>query len=744
MLMAPLTNSLLTNSLLIAHCRLTRGKEFESVDRDLAEVEAFVAAQAPFDQLDALRLTRFVRTLTVRYVRRGSTILTIGDPNHELYLLRSGAVELRDELGALITQLCEGDCFGYPSLLTRGVVERQVTALEDTLLYCLPEQDFHNLRRQLPSFDQFFSEAHAERVRQALTDFQWAQPLAPVSNQLMTLPLRELIARPPVSIDPDASVQTAATRMTDTRVSSLLVVEDGRLRGILTDRDVRSRIVAAGRNLDTPVREVMTPNPITMPAGALAFEALMTMTHYGIHHLPVVEAVLEDVEDTAQAEAISDVQVKTASDDDVINAISTDIIDTANSSEHQYIADAANITVPPSNMTSTLSVPPVDRSNDVARAHPQQGSSQSKLKVIGLVTTTDVVRQESDNPVYLVGDIRKQPTVDTLAALAKRRKQVFNTLISADATAYDIGRVMTLIADATVQQLLRLAETKLGSPPVAYAWLVFGSQARSEQSLHSDQDNALLLDLDYDETDTTHSSYFANLAQFVCHGLHTCGYDYCPGEVMATNPRWRKDLATWLEYFSAWTHQPQPEALLNASIFFDLRAVYGKFELAETLLNHIQARTNEPLFLGYMAKNALTHQPPLGFFRKFVLERGGEHNKTLDMKHRGVVPIIDLARVYALSAGVTAMNTRERLEAAITTDTLSEDGMANLRDALEFIAFVRLRHQASQLRRGQTPDNYLVPDVLSQFERNHLKDAFQIVNTMQNALDTRYQAGRLG
>ncbi|MEM6432131.1 MAG: putative nucleotidyltransferase substrate binding domain-containing protein, partial [Deinococcota bacterium] len=716
-----------------------------SVDRELAEVEAFVAAQAPFDQLDAHSLTRFVRTLTVRYVRRGSTILTIGDPNHELYLLRSGAVELHDDTGVLITQLCEGACFGYPSLLTRGVVERQVKALEDTLLYCLPEQDFHNLRRQLPSFDQFFSEAHAERVRQALSDFQQAQPLAPASNQLMTLPLKELVVRSPVNIDPHASVQTAAIRMTDTRVSSLLVVEDGRLQGILTDRDVRSRIVAAGRSLDTPVHKVMTPNPITMPAGALAFEALMTMTHYGIHHLPVVEAVLETVSE--DAEAISEVQLTPISDDDTTDAIDTDAINTnaintANSSEHQHLESAANITVQPSSTTSKLGVPSVDVSNEVARGRLQ--SPQPQLKVIGLVTTTDIVRQESDNPVYLVGDIRKQPTVEALAALAKRRKQVFNTLISADATAYDIGRVMTLLADATAQQLLRLAEAKLGPPPVAYAWLVFGSQARSEQSLHTDQDNALLLDVDYDETNTTHSSYFANLAQFMCHGLHTCGYDYCPGEVMATNPRWRQDLPTWLEYFSMWTHQPQPEALLNASIFFDLRAIYGKLELAEILLNHIRERTDEPLFLGYMAKNALGHQPPLGFFRKFVLERGGEHNKTLDMKHRGVVPIIDLARVYALSAGVTAMNTRERLEAAARQDALSDDGMANLRDALEFIAFVRLRHQAGQLRQGQTLDNYLAPDGLSQFERNHLKDAFQIVNTMQNALDMRYQAGRLG
>jgi CBS domain-containing protein len=642
------------------------------MDGELTEIINFVGKHTPFHHLDMPVLEQLVRQLEIIYVRRGRIVLASGDTNTYLYIIRSGAVELRDSDESLIARLGEGECFGYPSLLTRGEVTRQVTAIEDGLLYRLPEATFHDLRSQVRVFDQFFSEAHAERVRQALGELRTSGYDNP---NLMSMTLRELVARAPVTIGPEDTIQDAAKKMSEARVSSLLVVSAGVLQGIVTDRDLRSRVVATGRDLTEPVSTIMTANPTTMPGSALAFEAFMTMTSHGIHHLPVV----------------------------------------------------AETTPETSTETSAIAV---------------SGAVSNSSRIIGLITTTDLVQQVSDNPVYLVGDIRKQDDVAELAQLSKRRREVFLNLITADATAYDVGRVLSLIADATAQQLLRLAERELGTPPVPYAFLVFGSQARQEQSVHSDQDNALLI---ADEMRYDHDSYFSKLATFVSDGLNACGYDYCPGKVMATNDHWRQPLSVWKDYFSTWTHHPEPEALMNASIFFDVRAIYGDTSLLTPLLEHIRENVTAPMFLGYMAKNALDHQPPLGFFRNFVLERGGNHEKALNLKHRGVVPVIDLARVHSLaSQAVTTMNTRDRLEQAASAGALSSDGMDNLRDALEFIGFVRLRHQAEQLQRGETPDNFLAPDNLSQFERNHLKDAFQVVSTMQSALEKRYQATRLG
>jgi CBS domain-containing protein len=153
------------------------------------------------------------------------------------------------------------------------------------------------------------------------------------------------------------------------------------------------------------------------------------------------------------------------------------------------------------------------------------------------------------------------------------------------------------------------------------------------------------------------------------------------------------------------------------------------------------SKTNR-IYIAYMAANALKHRPPLGFFRNFVLIHGGEHDRTVDIKHRGTVPIIDLARVYALSAGLDEINTIERLQAAAETTAVSRDGAANLIDAFELINTLRMRHQAKQLRRGEQADNFLEPGQLSPLERGHLKDAFVLINTMQESLGQRYQAGR--
>ncbi|WP_293652447.1 putative nucleotidyltransferase substrate binding domain-containing protein [Thiolapillus sp.] len=144
-----------------------------------------------------------------------------------------------------------------------------------------------------------------------------------------------------------------------------------------------------------------------------------------------------------------------------------------------------------------------------------------------------------------------------------------------------------------------------------------------------------------------------------------------------------------------------------------------------------------------MVRNALTHRPPLGFFRDFVLVHDGQHDDTLDLKHSGLVPIIDMARIYALAEGLHEIGTEDRLRAAAGTPSLSKGGSANLLDAFEFISNLRLEHQAAQIREGESPDNFMSPKQLSKLEREHLKDAFKVVQTMQSTLEMRYHTDRI-
>ncbi|MBU0501116.1 MAG: CBS domain-containing protein [Gammaproteobacteria bacterium] len=360
----------------------------------------------------------------------------------------------------------------------------------------------------------------------------------------------------------------------------------------------------------------------------------------------------------------------------------------------------------------------------------------------GVISTTDLIRFQSAHGPYLVREILRAETSAELQNTARRLPQFQVQLVNGGATAEHIGQAVSSITDALTRRLIQLAEAALGPAPVPYAWVAGGSQARREQTSYSDQDNALILS---DALRPEQASYFEHLARLVCDGLNACGFYYCPGDAMATNPKWRKPVAEWRRYFHAWIEKPEPMALMLSSIFFDLRVIHGERGLFEGLQQEVLAKSRKnEIFLAFMAANALTHRPPLGFFRTFVLISDGAHDKTFDIKHRGIVPIIDLARVYALASGSPAVNTLERLRDAAEHRVLSDEGAANMIDALAFIATLRMRHQTSQLRQGAPVDNFLPPDDLSPLERNHLKEAFKVIATLQESLSIRYRVGNLG
>ena len=179
---------------------------------------------------------------------------------------------------------------------------------------------------------------------------------------------------------------------------------------------------------------------------------------------------------------------------------------------------------------------------------------------------------------------------------------------------------------------------------------------------------------------------------------------------------------------------------MHASIFFDLRHLHGEPSLTATLQRFFLERTPaNSIFLASLAANAASVEPPLGFFRRFVLERSGEHAHTFDLKHQGLVPIIDLARLYALGAGLPAVGTLDRLEALAERGSPAPSDAHDLHDAFVLLASIRLQHHARQIRVGSDPDNYVTPEALSGLERRHLKDAFTIVQQLQAAMRQRYQ-----
>ncbi|MCW8334299.1 DUF294 nucleotidyltransferase-like domain-containing protein [Vibrio paucivorans] len=623
------------------------------MEAELLEIQNFLSQHPPFDELpeDALELA--TRNVEISYYRQDTPIIHFGDNIHDLYIVRSGIVEVYRRKGELYNRLDEGALFGQMGLLTNNKVRFPAKAIEDTLLYCIPEATFQELYDNHDSFADFVEVEDNARLRQAVSSTN-------EQNDLTTSKVRTLLTSEAPTIAGTETIQQAAVKMAEENVSSLLIVnpniseedEDASpVLGIITDRDLCTRVLAEGLDPSDDVTSVMTTEVISLDHNAYVYEAMLTMLRYNVHHLPVIKG-----------------------------------------------------------------------------KHP-----------IGIIEATDIVRYESQNSLLLVSSIFQQQSIEDLASLAEQVKDSFVRLVNEDANSHMVGTAMSVIGRSFKQRIIELAEESLGAPPVPYCFLALGSMGRDEQLIVTDQDNAIILDDSFNKE--KHDKYFADLSKFVCDGLDRCGYTYCTGDIMATNPDWRMTRREWEECFADWIDDPNPKALLNASIFFDLDGVYGRLKWAEQLNGFIvrRARKNNR-FLACLARNALNRTPPLGFFKDFVMEKDGRHNNSINLKRRGTAPLADLIRVHALAVGSRSRNSFERLDDIIDAGILPKGRAQDLKDAMEFISMVRIRHQALDVEQNIEPDNNIEPENLSDFERRNLKDAFQILSNAQNFLKFRYQA----
>lgn len=357
----------------------------------------------------------------------------------------------------------------------------------------------------------------------------------------------------------------------------------------------------------------------------------------------------------------------------------------------------------------------------------------------GVVTTSDLILARQDDPVYLVQHISRQDDVDGIRALLEGMPNLMVQWVRSGVRAAEVSRILTAISDAVTVRLIQLAEHRLGPAPVPWCWLGFGSQARGEQLLGADQDNGIVTS---DAYRPEHGPWFASLAREVCDGLNECGYVYCNGGIMATTDQWRQPLAAWRDTVGRWARAPTPDAVMRVSIFFDLRAIYGDSGLCAALQQTmLETAGQNTIFQAALAASALDNRPPLGIFRRFVVDRNGEHEDQLDLKKRGVLPVTEIVRLHALANGIAAVNTRERIHALAEQGALTLVDSRNLADALACVQQQRLQHQCEQILAGEKAGNFINPRNLPKMAREQLRDAFTIIDEAQAAVRQRYRAG---
>ena len=357
----------------------------------------------------------------------------------------------------------------------------------------------------------------------------------------------------------------------------------------------------------------------------------------------------------------------------------------------------------------------------------------------GIVTTTDLILARQDDPVYLVQHISRQPDISSISEVVDGMANLMVQWVNSGMRAQQVSQVLTAISDAVTVRLIQLAERELGPAPTSWCWLGFGSQARAEQLLGADQDNGIVI---ADDVEADQLTWFAQLADFVCDGLNECGYVYCPGDVMAKTPEWRQPLAAWQQKVRRWVTSPTPDAAMRVSIFFDLRCVYGSQALCDDLQAvMLQQASSNSIFLAALAANVLDTKPPLGIFRRFVLDRDGEHRDYLDLKKRGVLPVTEMIRLRALANGVAAVNTEQRLKKLVEGKYMTIVDSRNLADALHFIQQLRIKHQCAQITRGEKVSNFIQPRDLPKMAKEQLRDAFTIIDDAQSAVRQTFRAG---
>ena len=601
------------------------------------QVEDFLNTSAPFDVLDKEQKLELVKHTELIYL----TADNVGDlqkGKSSLFLIQNGQFSVQDS-DAPLRHLSEGDYFGYTNIMEKRNFSLSISVDSPGLVYCFEASAVTPLF-ELPAIRNFFDGLRNNALQNhAISD----------SNSMWLYKgLEDVINKSPVSVDVETSITVAAQIMTNQKVSSLLVTREDKLIGIITDRDLRSRVVAASLDIHLPVSHIMTPNPAQIMGNRTLFDALALMTERNIHHLPVID--------------------------------------------------------------------------------------QQTLVPLGMVTASDIIRHQRGNVLFIIGELSKAENLYELTRLSWQLPHYFSAHAK-KAGDYDIaGKILSQATDIMTRKLIGFFQQANGKAPMMFAWLVYGSQAREDQTMGSDQDDGLLL---AERPSEAQAEYFAKMADYVCNGLAKCGIKLCDGNIMASNPKLRLSLEEAIEEAKRWVKAPTKDAIMHFNIFLDVRCAAGDISLFKQLQRQRAPLMKQNMFLAALTRNSNEISVPLSMFQKFIYEKGRREKDVIDLKTRAVALINNIARIYALADGVTLPNTLARLDALSENSQLSKRDATNLRDIWLFLNRLRWRHQLE----NKVTDNRVSVSSLSSIEKHQLKAAFKAIERTNQAMVMKFSGG---
>lgn len=611
----------------------------------------FFTGVSPWENLAADELHQLIEASTLVYlnedfagllaeqVKQGNSLLLVQNGEFEVCVADISQDTLRHE-EPQSRFVSDGDYVFLCANSGEFVVEKIVQVHAQGLVFCINLNLLEQLMQKYKELNKFFVDYVASHQERGLY-FAASQP---GDQNWQEASLEKLCQRKPICISADYTIQQCAQVMAEHRISSVLVTQELKLTGIVTDKDLRSRVLAAGLSPQVSIAEVMTVDPATAMPEQDWLDAVCMMSERGFSHVPIVDKALQP---------------------------------------------------------------------------------------LGIITKSDIINQQRSNIAWLIKSLSNAENLYELMQQAWQIPHYVRFNMQGKQCFANVGQWLSRATDVMTRRLLQFYWQEHGEPPFGFCWLVYGSQARKDQLLTSDQDNGLLL---AEQPDEQQATYFKGMGEYVCNGLAKCGISLCSGNIMASNPELRKTLAEAIAEARVAVNEPSNKRILNFNIFLDVRLVAGDENLFSQLQTERATLFKTPFFLAALAREVNSCDVPLNLFQRFVYE--GE-NKSINLKVNAIAIINSMVRLYALAEGIKVAGTLDRLAALVDKNALSRQDCANMRSIWLFLNELRLQSQLSQA----SPDNLVDISQLAPLEKYQLKKAFQSIKRAQAAALVKFSGG---
>ena len=623
----------------------TKRSNFSTIPKVVLD---FLSRTKPFCDLEIDVLESLAVKVVIDFYPKGTRIIepNVGPMNY-LYLIQKGAVKrfIRRHKGEMLAEVCgEGNSYGAIALLQDKQPGYAIEAIEDTFCFLISREDFRLLITTFPSIAEFYLNAFSkEIISSAYVELlgERVKTRNPDSFLLFNQQLGNLIKTQPEIVSSQISIQEAAAKMVSLGATSLLIRNDNEeVVGILTDQDIRSKVVACGLDPCNPVHLAMTTPIVTISSGLSCFDALLEIMSENIDQIVVTD---------------------------------------------------------------------------------ENG-------IVGTMSSRDILVVQGSSPLFLFRELSTQTTYSGLADLFSKLPLIIRNLIEGGARARDINRTINVLCDRLTARLIHIVEQEIGKPGIPYCFMSLGGWGRQEQIFPTDYDNALILTTNGGNHFSDWDEYFEAFTSILIEQLKKCWYIKNKDAIVASTPLWTKSQSDWLKYFELAIADPDPKVARMAALFFDLRPVFGNRDLLDQLKLDLRPIINtHPVFLQHLADQIVIHKPPISFFRDAIVEKTGQKRGRFDIRTRGLLPIIDFARILALKYEICETNTLDRLHSVRKYGLIKDDLLNDIFDAYEFQMQLVLINQLHQLEAGLPPDYFIMPATLSDLEKRTLREVFRVL-----------------